>query len=116
MDEAKKERFINPITGEEVDEIIKESEAKQRGYFDFQFMLKYLEDENEFVKFFITNGKKIIVDIQKPNLQYKKPVILNHERVLSTEPKSNVTTPSTTPVVPIVCDISSEPSCLSCSG
>lgn len=121
MDEAKKadqkERFINPITGEEVDEIIKESEAKLRGYLDFQFMLRYLEDENEFVKYFIVNGKKIIVDIQKPTLQYKKPVSIDHERVLRTEPREN-TVPSigTIGVVATTCNIDDQSSCLSCSG
>lgn len=76
------DQLRNPITNEPVDEIIKQDEAEKRGYFDFQFMLKNLEDENEFVKFFIVNGKKIIVDIKKPNLEYKKPPLLNHARIL----------------------------------
>lgn len=89
-------RLINPITGEQVDEVIKEDEARKRGYLDFNFLLRHLEDENEFIKYFIVDGKKIIVDIARPNLQYKKPVSINHERVHQIEEKKE------TAVVPII--------------
>lgn len=72
----------NPITGGPVDEIITEKEARRRKYFELEFLLRYLEDDNEFVKYFIVDGKKIIVDLEKPYLQYKKPTQINHERVI----------------------------------
>ena len=74
--------LINPINGEPVDEVIKQKEAETRGYMDLQFILRHLEDENEFVMFFIVNGKKILVDISRPKFEYKKPTHINHERVL----------------------------------
>lgn len=121
----KEERLINPITGESVDESISEREAKSRGYFDFQFILKYLEDENEFVKFFIVDGKRILVHIEKPHLQYKKKPQINHERVLQIQEEvlpqvTEETEDHQLSVVPVVtCSIvSGDPdnSCLSCSG
>lgn len=75
--------LINPLNGEPVDEIIKQEEAEARGYMDLQFMMKYLEDENEYVRYFVINGKKIIVDIARPIYEYKKPIHINHERVLA---------------------------------
>jgi len=80
MEEVK---YKNPITGENVDEVITEKEARKRGYFDLQFILRHLEDDNEFVKYFIVEGKKIIVDLEKPYLNYKKNTQINHERVLT---------------------------------
>lgn len=82
------EILVNPIDGTQVDEIIKESEAKKRGYLEPEHYFRYLEDENEFVKLFIVNGKKIIVDMARPQLQYKKPVLINQERVLNDDSKS----------------------------
>jgi len=92
------EVLINPITGQQVDEIIKEKEAKSRGYFELEFILRHLEDDNEFVKYFIVDGKKIVVDLDKPMTQYKKPTQINHERVVSD-----------------TCGID-EPECLSCGS
>lgn len=85
MEEAKKieEQVLrNPITGLPVDEIINEKEARKRGYFDLEFRLRYLEDDNEFVNYFVVEGKKIVVDLEKPYLQYKKKTQINHKRVL----------------------------------
>jgi len=111
-----KEQLINPITGEPADEIIKEREARQRGYLDFEFMLRYLEDESEFVKYFIIDGKKIVVDLDRPNLQYRKPLSINHERVLQTSPKESPNNNVSSTTAP-TCDISSkDDTCLSCSG
>ncbi len=107
-------KFINPITGKEVDEIIKEKQAKERGYFDFQFMLKYLEDENEFVKYFIYEGKKIIVDMAKPMLEYKKKLNLDYERILQTTTQETHNNLSIVPVTG-TCSID-DTSCVSCSG
>ena len=101
-EQAKPVKFINPINGEPVDEIIKEREAKARGYFDMQFLLKYLEDDNEFVKYFIIDGKKIIVDIEKPYLQYKKPTQINHERVLNTDEFTGGEAKKNSPHIPYV--------------
>ena len=110
-----KEQYINPITGKPVDKYLKEKDAKEQGYFDFQFMLRYLEDENEFVKFYIVDGVSVLVDMDKPNLQYKKKSNLNYERTLqATEQKKEAG---------IVPDLVSAPSCniddegcISCSG
>ena len=113
------QQFKNPITGEVADESISEKEAKQRGYFTFEFLLRHLEDENEFVKIFIVNGKKIVVNIDRPNLQYRKPVLINHERVLQEEEKAVRETPQMGNIpgvpVPAVCDLDDE-GCVSCSG
>lgn len=108
-------KLKNPITGEVVDEIIKQKEAIERGYFDYQFILKYLEDENEFVKYFIVEGKKIVVDIAKPTLEYKKKTKMDYERVLQDNKQEKKE--DNIPVVPtpIACDTSDE-TCLSCSG
>lgn len=109
------EQLRNPITNEVVDEIIKEKEAKERGYFDLQFLLRNLEDENEFVKFFIVNKKKIIVDMDRPHLQYRKPVLVNHERVL--QETAQTTEAPNLPRVSTAnaCSIDDE-GCTSCSG
>lgn len=113
--QEQKEQYINPITGKSVDKYLKEKEAREQGYFDFQFMLKYLEDENEFVKFYIVNGTSVLVDMEKPNLQYKKPIYLNYERVLqvdkSGQKENNVLNISNAPV----CSLD-DAGCISCSG
>lgn len=75
--------LINPITGEKVDERMKEREARAKGYLDFEFMCKYLEDENESVKYFIIDGKKLIVHMNNPITQYKKPTQINHVRIFA---------------------------------
>jgi hypothetical protein len=109
------EQLRNPITNELVDEVIKEKEAKERGYFDLQFLLRNLEDENEFVKFFIVKGKKIIVDMDRPHLQYRKPVLIDHERVLQEiTAKEKATNISNLPVAS-TCSLDDE-GCVSCSG
>lgn len=113
--QGQKEQFINPITGKPVDKYLKEKEAREQGYFDFQFMLRHLEDENEFVKYYIVNGESIIVDMDRPNLQYKKPSNLNYDRILQenkqVQKESNVSVVSSTDV----CNIDDK-SCISCSG
>lgn len=112
---AEKLKLINPITGKEVDEIIKEKEARDRGYFDFQFMLKYLEDENEFVKYFKIKGREIVVDMAKPMLEYKKKLNLDYERILqiaTQETRNNITSLS----IASTCSVDSPAECLSCSG
>lgn len=73
----------NPITGLPVDEVITEKEARSRGYFELEFLLRNLEDDNEFIKFFIVKDKHIIVQLEKPYLNYKKKTQINHNRVLS---------------------------------
>jgi len=83
MEEATTISLKNPITGNPVDEVISEKEGRKRGYFELEFILKHLEDDNEFVKYFIVAGKSIIVQLEKPYLNYKKPTQVNHERVLN---------------------------------
>jgi len=113
--QGQKEQFINPITGKPVDKYLKEKEAREQGYFDFQFMLRHLEDENEFVKYYIVNGESIIVDMDRPNLQYKKPSNLNYDRILQenkqVQKESNISVVSSADV----CNIDDE-GCISCSG
>jgi len=87
MSKIEEVKLINPITGLPVDEIITEDEATKRGYFEYEFLLRYLEDDNEFIKYFVVDGKKIVVDLKKPYLQYRKPTQINHERVHNTEPE-----------------------------
>lgn len=114
MQKEVKEQLRNPINGAVVDEIIKEKEARQRGYFDLQFLLRYLEDDNEFVKYFIIDGKKIVVDLEKPYLQYKKPTQINHDRVIP-EAKSE-TQEDKLPTVPTDCCSVDPGECLSCGS
>ena len=68
MSKIEEVKLINPITGLPVDEIITEDEATKRGYFEYEFLLRYLEDDNEFIKYFVVDGKKIVVDLK--NLIY----------------------------------------------
>lgn len=75
------EQLVNPITHLPVDEVIKENEARKRGMLDLEFILKYLEDENEYIKYFVVDGKRIVVDIEKPTIHYKRPTLINHDRV-----------------------------------
>lgn len=75
------EQFINPFTGKSCNESITEKEAKERGFDDLQFILRYLEDENETFQWYKVDGKDIIVKRQRPHLNYKKPTQLNHERI-----------------------------------
>lgn len=114
MQKEVKEQLRNPINNEVVDEIIKEKEARQRGYFEYQFMLRHLEDDNEFVKYFIIDGKKIVVDLEKPYLQYKKATQINHERVIpQTEKKTQENQLS---AVPVDCCSVDPGECLSCGS
>lgn len=114
-----KELYVNPITGvKDIDEVLKETEAKAKGYLEFDFLMKYLEDESEFVKYFIIDNKKIIVDMKNPTTQYKKKTILDYERVLQTnqekdkKAQDNISNPlDSSPS----CDVDSS-SCVSCSG
>lgn len=126
MEEQKKEeqKYVNPITGKHVDECITEKEAKERGYLNFEFMLRYLEDENEYVKFFIIEGKHIIVDIAKPNLQYKHKPSLSYERLFKGEELlsnsntrsaiSNTGGSSTSNTNPVACSM--DEGCVSCGS
>lgn len=101
--------FVNPITGKPVDESITEKEGVERGYLDFQFMLRHLEDENEFVKYFVIEGKRIIVNMSKPHLQYKNKSNLDYERLFKdVEPIESVSKPSSS------CTL--DEGCESCSG
>lgn len=104
MDETV-EQFKNRITGGTVDEVITEKEARKRGYFDLQFLLRYLEDDNEFLKYFIVDGKKVIVNLEKPYLNYKKPTDINHDRVIEASELEKVK----------ACTIDGQ-DCESCSG
>jgi len=113
--QEQKVQFINPITGKSVDKYLKEKEAREQGYFDFQFMLKYLEDENEFIKFYIVEGVSILVDMDKPNLQYKKKLNLDYDRVLQTDKEVQKEINTTTIPAVTVCSLDDE-SCVSCSG
>jgi hypothetical protein len=101
----------NPIGGGPVDEVIGEKEARKRGYFDLQFILRHLEDDNEFVKFFVVEGKKIIVQLEKPYLQYKKSTQINHERILSSPVQTSVIQAITAPS----CSMDDE-GCVSCGS
>lgn len=100
---ALRQVLINPIDGLAVDEIVKQREAKERGYLEPEFYLKYLEDENEFVKLFVVKGKRILMDVEKPQFQYNKPLMLDRERIHTKEE------------VPKACSID-DPSCEMCSG
>lgn len=108
------EQLRNPITGQTVDEIIKQGEAEKRGYLELEFIMRYLEDENEFCKFFIIEGKRVIVDMNKPMTQYKKKPQINYERVHQTETKTPTTVVPTVPSG-AACSIDDE-GCISCSG
>lgn len=110
-----KQQLRNPIDGKIVDEIIKEKEARQRGYFELEFLLKYLEDDNEFVKYFIVNDKKIVVDLEKPYLQYKKKTQVNHERILQEKEKKVQVDQSTIVPVDACCDLV-DGTCISCGS
>lgn len=101
----------NPITGYPVDEVISEKEARKRGFNDLQFRLKYLEDDNEFVEYYVIDEKKIIVEREKPYLNYKKKTGINHERVLGAVTTNEVRNT----VEPAVCSID-DPDCLSCGS
>jgi len=103
----------NPITGTPVDEVITEKEARKRGYFDLQFRLRHLEDDNEFVNYFIVEGKKIIVELERPYLNYKKKTQINHERVLGTDQVPTIAPRSI--AEPVACSLDDD-SCISCSG
>ena len=115
MQSEVKEVLKNPITGLSVDEIIKEKEAKERKYFELEFILRHLEDENESIKHFIVNGKHIIVQMNNPQTQYKKTPILNHERILGTEYEGGECRIDNPIVEPTACSIS-DPECLSCGS
>ena len=112
--EEVKQSLINPITHEKVDEAITEAEAKKRGYLELEFMMRYLEDENEFTKYYIVEGKKIIVHMAKPMLQYKKKSAIDYERVLQEIKVEEKTNPSPIPVAP-TCNIGDE-DCVSCGS
>jgi len=84
--ETQPEILVNPITGLRVDEVIKEKEAKERGYLTLEFILKYLEDDNEFVKYFVIDGKRVIVSLDKPHTHYKKATQINHKRIHADSP------------------------------
>jgi hypothetical protein len=108
------EQLKNPITGENVDEVVKEKEARQKGYLDLEFMMKYLEDENEFCKFFIVEGKKLVVDMDKPMTQYKKKTQLDYERVLQAKKEEKI---DNIPAIPTTSSCSiDDKECISCGS
>lgn len=112
MSQETQQQLKSPITGAKVHEVISEKEGRKRGYFDFQFILRYLEDDNEFIKEFkLQDGTRILVQLEKPYLHYKKPTQINHERVLADEQPIEVG--KATLAAP-VCNM--DEGCLSCSG
>lgn len=118
MAENKDVTFVNPITGKPVDELITEAEAVMRGYLTFEFMMRHLEDENESVKYFVVDDKKILVTLAKPMTHYKEKPTLNHARIFG-ETSSYGSTDSVRPVLsstpsPTVCVM--DEGCVSCSG
>lgn len=105
-------KYTNAITGEnDIDILLTEAEAKERGYMDLEFILKYLEDENEFSMYFTYQGKKIKVDFKNPKTQYKKKSRINHERVL----ENVVYTGGEAKKNPPMCNLH-DTACESCSG
>ncbi len=112
----KEERLVNPITGEQVDESISELEAKKAGYLELEFLMKHLEDENEYVKFLIIDKKKVIVHMRNPMTQYKKKTNIDYERVLQ-EVKNKEEVEKLSPVLAnSTCSLDDKEGCLSCSG
>lgn len=111
--EEKKESLINPISGQRVDEAISEVEAKKRGYLDFEFMMRHLEDENESVKYFVIAQKKVIVHMTRP--RYKQESNINHERVLQEAEKKKEANIASIIPVPNTCNIGDE-GCVSCGS
>ena len=108
--------YVNPITGEkDIEEVLKESEAKEKGYLDLEFLLKYLEDENEFSKYLIIDGKKILIDMKNPMTQYKKKTIMDYERVLQTNQEKQQTKELSVIPTPLVCSMDDE-NCLHCGS
>lgn len=104
-----------PISGLKADEQINEKEAKIRKYLDLQFMMKYLEDENESVKIFLIDTKRIIVHMTNPILQYKKKPIPANERLQTLEFQKEV---NNSPVVPtpVACSLDDSSDCLVCGS
>jgi hypothetical protein len=112
----KEERLINPISGEPVDESISELEAKKKGYLELEFLMKHLEDENEYVKFLLVDNRKVIVHMRNPMTQYKKKTNIDYSRVLQ-EVKEKEKVDKLSPVpVNSTCSIDNKEECLSCSG
>lgn len=107
------EQLINPITQKKVDEVITEKEANLRGYRTLEFRFKHLEDENENFEHYIIEGKEVIVKLNKPHLNYKKPVAINHERVLD---DNNTKKVDNSCVVSYTPNSNDGEECLSCSG
>lgn len=107
-------KYTNAITGEhDIDILLTEHEAKEKGYMDLEFILKYLEDENEYSMYFLHEGKKIKVDLKNPKTQYKKPTKVNHDRVLGGVTFTGGEEKKT--IQPGRCDIHDE-LCEACSG
>lgn len=103
-EEIKQDQLINPFTSKPCSESITEKEAKERGYEDLQFILRYLEDENETFQWYKIDGKDIIVKRSRPHLNYKKPTQINHERLFNEGVKTEEKTKQT-PIIPdLVCN------------
>jgi len=118
-EEIKEEKLINPFTGKSCHESITEKEAKERGFNDLQFILRYLEDENETFQWYKIDGKDIIVKRGRPHLNYKKPTQINHERLFDAGVKTEEKTEQT-PIIPDLvsdnaCNLDSE-ECISCGS
>lgn len=113
VDEINKGPFVNPITGQKnVEEVLTEKEARKRGYFDFDFLLRHLEDDNEFIKWFVIQGKHVIVDLEKPYLQYRKSTQINHDRILKEDSQVSQVSNS----IGITACAIEDQGCISCSG
>lgn len=116
----KGEQLINPFTSKPCSESITEKEAKERGYEDLQFILRHLENDNEFFQWFIIDNKDIIVKRSRPYLNYKKPTQINHERLFDEGVKAEAKTKQT-PIIPDLvatdaCNLDSEDGCIACGS
>lgn len=114
-----KEQLLNPFTGKICSESITEKEAKERGYEDLQFILRYLEDDNEYYQWFKIEGVDVIVKRSRPTFNYKKPTQINHERLFNEggqEEGKKVETPIISNLVATnTCSLDSE-DCISCGS
>jgi len=116
---TQKEQVINPFTGKICSESITEKEARERGYEDLQFILRYLEDDNEYYQWFKIEGVDVIVKRSRPTFNYKKPTQINHERLFNEGVKTEEKKKQAPVISPLVsnttCNIGDE-ECLSCGS
>ena len=115
--QGEQEFYVNPITGKkDIEQVFKESEAKEKGYLDLEFLMKYLEDENEFSKYLIVDGKKILIDMKNPMTQYKKKTIMDYERVLQTTEEKKQDSKSPTVLSNAFCNLDTVNDCIACGS